>query len=98
MSQQFMVLDIGYGNKAPIILGRPFLHTANATIFTGTAKINLHLDVTLRFPFQPHPKPPKCRPWRKNKQAEGHSVLFIIEDARAGLTEHYQHFFLEKAS
>jgi hypothetical protein len=68
----FEVLNTGYGNEAPIILGRPFLHTANTTIFTGTAEIYLHLDTTLRSPFQPHPKPPKRRPCRKNKQAEGH--------------------------
>jgi hypothetical protein len=53
----FVVLD--RNPNAPIILGRPFLHIANATIYAtiyvGTAKVCFYLDQRIeQFPF--------CRP------------------------------------
>ena len=48
----FIVLDMGQNPKAPIILGHPFLHTANATIYAGTAEVCFYLKERIeQFPF-----------------------------------------------
>jgi hypothetical protein len=48
----FIVLDAGRNPNAPIILGRPFLHTANVTIYVGTAEVCFYLDQRIeQFPF-----------------------------------------------
>jgi hypothetical protein len=39
----FVVLDTGWNPNAPIILGRPFLHTTNATIYVGTTEVCFYL-------------------------------------------------------
>ena len=38
----FMVIEAGTEERAPIILGRPFLNT-RAVIYTNTAKISLYI-------------------------------------------------------
>ena len=51
----FVVLDTGRHPNTPIILGRPFLHTANATIYAGTAEVYFYLKERIeQFPFY-HP-------------------------------------------
>jgi hypothetical protein len=51
----FVVLDTGQNPNAPIILGRPFLHTTNATIYVGTTEVYFYLGQRIeRFPFY-HP-------------------------------------------
>jgi len=48
----FVVLDTGQNPNAPIISDRPFLQTANATIYVGTAKVSFYLDQRIeQFPF-----------------------------------------------
>lgn len=68
----FVVLHTGYADhKAPIILGRPFLHTADATIYMGTSEIYLHLSETVIFPFQPFPDPPRRYSGQRRRQGGG---------------------------
>ena len=48
----FVVLDMGEDDDPPILLGRPFLNTANATIFVGTGRINFQIkEKTVRCHF-----------------------------------------------
>jgi hypothetical protein len=50
-----MVLEIGGDERAPIILGRPFLSTANAIIYTDSAKICVTIkDKKEKFSFKDH--------------------------------------------
>jgi hypothetical protein len=39
----FMVVETGGDEKSPIILGRPFLNTTGAIIYTNSAKICLNI-------------------------------------------------------
>ena len=49
----FVVLDTDHDLKAPIILGRPFLHTTKATIHAGSAKISFQIkDRVEKFSFK----------------------------------------------
>ena len=49
----FVVLDTGHDLKAPIILGRPFLHTTKATIHAGSAKISFQIKYRVeKFSFK----------------------------------------------
>ena len=51
----FVILDIGEGSKAPLILGRPFLKTARANIDIGKGEIKFNInDTTNEFKFRPH--------------------------------------------
>ena len=51
----FVVLEIGGDVKAPIILGRPFLSTAKAIIYTDSAKICFTIkDKKEKFCFKNH--------------------------------------------
>ena len=51
----FVVLDTCQNPNAAIILGRPFLHAANATIYAGTAEVCFYLKERIeQFPFY-HP-------------------------------------------
>jgi hypothetical protein len=51
----FVVLETGRNPNAPIILGRPFLHTASATIYAGMAEVCFYLNQRIeQFPFY-HP-------------------------------------------
>ena len=48
----FVVLDIGQIPNVPIILGCPFLHTANATIYARTVEVCFYLKERIeQFPF-----------------------------------------------
>ena len=50
----FVVLDIEVNTKTPLILGRPFLSTANAQIDVGAGEIQLNINgQTERFAFRP---------------------------------------------
>jgi hypothetical protein len=66
----FMVIETGGDEKSPIILGRPFLNTAGAIMYTNNAKICFDIqgkretfffkDRVLQFPAHPqHPYEPK---------------------------------------
>jgi hypothetical protein len=51
----FVVLEIGEDERAPIILGRPFLSTAKAIIYTNSAKICFMIkDKKEKFSFKNH--------------------------------------------
>jgi hypothetical protein len=51
----FVVLETGEDEKAPIILGRPFLSTAKAIIYADTAKICFSIkDKKEKFSFKDH--------------------------------------------
>ena len=39
----FVVIETGTDEKAPIILGRPFVNTSGAVIYASTAKINFYI-------------------------------------------------------
>jgi hypothetical protein len=48
-----VVLEIGGDERAPIILGRPFLSTAKAIIYVDTAKIYFYIkDRKEKFSFK----------------------------------------------
>jgi hypothetical protein len=38
----FMILDMGNAEDTPLILGRPFLNTANACIYVASGQIQFH--------------------------------------------------------
>ena len=49
-----MILDMGEGSKAPLILGRPFLKTARANIDVGKGEIKFDINgTTSEFKFHP---------------------------------------------
>jgi hypothetical protein len=50
----FVVLEIGGDERAPIILGRPFLSTAKAFIYADTAKICFTIKDKEKFSFKDH--------------------------------------------
>jgi hypothetical protein len=37
-----MILDMGYAEDTPLILGHPFLNTANACIYVASGQIQFH--------------------------------------------------------
>ena len=39
----FMVIETGTDERAPIILGRPFLNTSRAVIYASAAKISFYI-------------------------------------------------------
>jgi hypothetical protein len=41
----FVILDVDIGDEALLILGRPFLSTADAQIDVGAGLIHLHINV-----------------------------------------------------
>jgi hypothetical protein len=47
-----VVLEIGRNERAPIILGRPFLSTAKAIIYMDTAKICFTITDKKKFSFK----------------------------------------------
>jgi hypothetical protein len=50
----FVVLDIDTGKETPLILGRPFLSTAEANIDVGTGSIRFRINgKEEKFEFQP---------------------------------------------
>ena len=50
----FVILDMGEGSKAPLILGRPFLKTARANIDVGKGEIKFDINgTTSEFKFHP---------------------------------------------
>ena len=50
----FVILDMGEGSKAPLILGRPFLKTARANIDVGKGEIKFDINgTTSEFKFRP---------------------------------------------
>ena len=54
ISVDFVVLDMEVDAKTPLILGRPFLSTANAHIDVGAREIQLNINgQTERFAFRP---------------------------------------------
>jgi hypothetical protein len=74
----FVVIETCGDEKSPIILGRPFLNTAGAIMYTNTAKIYFNIkgkretfcfkDKVLQFPAHPqHPYEPKKKNNRRNK-------------------------------
>jgi hypothetical protein len=51
----FVVLEMGEGEKPPLILGRPFLKTMGATIDVGNGEINFDINSEKSsFKFRPH--------------------------------------------
>ena len=42
-NQDFMVIETGTDERAPIILGRPFLNTLGVVIYVSTAKISFYI-------------------------------------------------------
>jgi len=39
----FVVIETGYDERAPVILGRPFLNTSGAVIYASAAKISFYI-------------------------------------------------------
>jgi len=42
-NRDFMVIETGTNERAPIILGRPFLNTSGVVIYISTAKISFYI-------------------------------------------------------
>jgi hypothetical protein len=54
VSMDFIVLNMDVATRMPLILGRPFLSTANANIDVGAGKVHLNInDEEERFTFRP---------------------------------------------
>ena len=81
VSTNFVILDMGNDKDTPLILGRPFLNTANACIYVASGRIQFHLDgrketfaFASRKPVlhekQERKKQPKKRRTRKPKPIE----------------------------
>ena len=77
----FVILDMGNDKDAPLILGRPFLNTANACIYVASTRIQFHLDgrketfafasgKPIFYEKQERKKQPKKRRTRKPKPFE----------------------------
>ena len=49
----FVVLDMETDKKTPLILGRPFLSTAEANIDVGAGMIHLNINGKEEFAFKP---------------------------------------------
>ncbi|WVZ50245.1 hypothetical protein U9M48_001519 [Paspalum notatum var. saurae] len=49
----FVVQDMEIDSKTPLILGRPFLSTADATIDVGAGKVHLNINGKETFAFKP---------------------------------------------
>jgi hypothetical protein len=72
----FVVIETGSDERAPVILGRPFLNTAGAVIYASAAKISFYIkgrketfsfkNKTAQIPEQPQYEPRK-RTNRRNK-------------------------------
>jgi hypothetical protein len=76
-----VIIETGGDEKSPIILGRPFLNTAETIMYAKTAKICFNIkgkretffkDRVLQFPAHPqHPYEPKKNNQRnKNKKLQ----------------------------
>jgi len=71
-----MVMETGTDERAPVILGRPFLNTSGAVIYASAAKISFYIkgrketfsfkNKTAQIPEQPQYEPRK-RTNRRNK-------------------------------
>ena len=77
----FVILNMGISKDAPLILGHPFLNTANACIYVASAHIQFHLDgrketfafasgKCIFYEEQERKKQPKKRRTRKPKPIE----------------------------
>jgi hypothetical protein len=97
-----MVIETGGDEKSPIILGRPFLNTAGATMYANTAKICFNIkgkretfffkDRVLQFPAHPqHPYEPKKKNNRRNKNRNKNKKPQQMESARVITTVHREH-------
>ena len=63
----FVVLDMKLDAKTPLILGRPFLSTANAHIDVGAGEIQLNINGQMR-KFAIRPKVEQCSQVRNFNQ------------------------------
>jgi hypothetical protein len=95
-----MVIETGGDEKSPIILGRPFLNTTGAIMYTNTTKICFNIkgkretfffkDRVLQFPTHPqHPYEPKKKNNRRNKNKSKKPQQ--MESARVITTVHREH-------
>ena len=70
----FMILDMGEEKEVPIILGRPFLNTINATIYVGSGQIHFQfLGQKVRCNFNSYTtyeQPKKIRPKRRCRSSQ----------------------------
>jgi hypothetical protein len=71
-----MVVEAGGDEKAPIILGRPFLRTAKAIIYTDDAKICFTInDRKERFTFKNKTLQSPAHPQKAYIYEEQYSIL-----------------------
>jgi hypothetical protein len=69
----FLVLDMQEDNKSPILLGRPFLYTANAIIYIGSGHIHFNLPTEkLRCQFRTHLNHEQNRSQRNRRRRQAH--------------------------
>jgi len=58
----FVILDMGQPEEISLLLGRPFLNTANATIYVGAGRVNFRIQgKTLKCPFTGYNKNRKTK-------------------------------------
>jgi hypothetical protein len=98
----FVVIETCGDEKSPIILGRPFLNTAGAIMYTNTAKIYFNIkgkretfcfkDKVLQFPAHPqHPYEPKKKNNRRNKNKNKNRKPQQMESVRVITAVHREH-------
>ena len=84
----FVVIETGNDERAPIILGRPFLNTSGAVIYASAAKISFYIkgrketfsfnNKTTQIPEQSRHKPRKRTNRRnRNKQVWTESTKMV---------------------
>jgi len=70
----FIILDMGRQERAPPILGRPFLNTTNAVLHVGFGHVSFHVQgQTMRCPFNGFNKHKKAK-YKQPKKVKPQSV------------------------
>jgi hypothetical protein len=100
----FVVIETGGNEKSPIILGRPFLHTAGAIMYANTTKICFNIkgkretfffkDRVLQFPVHPqHSYEPRKKNDRRkrNKNKNKNRKPQQMESVRVITAVHREH-------
>ena len=79
-SADFVVIKTGNDERAPVILGRPFLNTSGAVIYASAAKISFYIkgrketfsfkNKTIQIPEQSRHEPRTKRTNRRNRNKQ----------------------------
>ena len=90
----FVILEMGEGTKSPLILGRPFLKTARATIDVGKGELKFDINGDIsKFKFRPRFEvcnmvnskyvPPHRRDTKKEPKKEVKEIKEVVASVKA---------------